>query len=72
MDVRLENQYGIDQFQGLGVGRNADQPEETAIIYASTSLHPVVDDTDILTFVVDNAGKASGQWTFEIYLALGV
>lgn len=70
--MRVENQYGIDQLQGLGSGLSMLQAIETLIVYASTSLHPVVDDADTLTVVIDNHNTASAVVRVVLYLASGV
>jgi hypothetical protein len=69
-DVRLER-HGIDLLQGLGANRDAAAHEEVAIIYASTSLHPAVDEDDELTFVIDNHFAPSAQITAHLFYALG-
>ena len=65
------DQNGIDLLQGLGANRSAAQPQEVVLIYASTSLHPYVDEGDTLTLVIDNHFAASAQVTIDLYYALG-
>ena len=69
--MRVTDQNGIDLLQGLGANRDTAAPEEVVLIYANTSLHPYVDETDTLTLVVDNHFAVSAQITIDLYYALG-
>lgn len=70
-DVRLLDQTGYDVLEGLGADRSAVASEHKALIYASTSLHPVVDDSDALTLRIDNNGVGSAYMEIALYYALG-
>lgn len=67
----MVDQNGIDVLQGLGANRDAAASEETVLVYASTSLHPYVDETDSLTLVIDNHFAPSAKMTIDLYFALG-
>ena len=62
---------GFDVLQGLGANRDAAATEETVLVYASTSVHPYIDETDSLTLVVDNHVAPSAQIVIDLYFALG-
>lgn len=62
---------GVDLLQGCGMNRDFAISEEAPIVYASTSLHPYVDEVNALTFVLDNQFAASAVVTVDIYYALG-
>lgn len=42
-----------------------------AVVFASTSVHPVVHESDRLTLMVDNQLAPSAQVQIELYYALG-
>lgn len=69
--MRLESDSGYDLLEGVGANRDNSHTEHAAILYASTSVHPVVHETDSLTLVIDNQFTASAQIGIEIYYALG-
>lgn len=61
----------MDLLQGLGADRSAFTSEQKLLIYSSTSLHPVVDESDVLTLVIDNTGAASAYVQIDLYYAIG-
>lgn len=62
---------GYDLFQGAGANRDAQADEEAVVLYANTSVHPYLDDTDIPTLVIDNNHAALARVTVVIYVAMG-
>lgn len=69
--MSLRDQHGYDLLEGVGANRSATATQEVPIIYASTSLHPVVHESDTLTLIVDNHFAASGVTLVEVYWATG-
>jgi hypothetical protein len=69
--VQVFDQNGIDVLLGLGMNRSAVASEQTLLIYSSTSLHPVVDETDTLTLVITGNSVASASVGIDLYYALG-
>lgn len=53
------------------MNRDTVQSEEAVIVYASTSIHPYVDEMNSLTLVVDNQFAASAILIVDVYYALG-
>jgi len=70
-DVAILDQNGLDVLQGLGANRDMAASEVAPIIYAGTSLHPYVDETDALTLVISNNLVPSAQVVIELTYALG-
>lgn len=70
-DIRLLDQHGYDVLEGVGANRSATATQEVPIIYANTSLHPVVHETDTLTLVIDNHAAPSAQIQINLYVANG-
>jgi predicted RNA methylase len=70
-DITLEDGEGFDVLQGVGANRDTANTERAAIVIASTSLHPVVDETDVLTLKIANNSVNSATITVVIYYALG-
>jgi len=69
--VLLFAQDGYDLLEGLGLNRDTVNTEHAVIRYANTSIHPVVDESDTLTLVIDNNTAPSAQITIDVYFALG-
>lgn len=62
---------GIDLLQGVGANRDTVASEIASIVFASTSVHPTVDEDDELMLVVDNHFTPSAQITIHVFYALG-
>ena len=69
-DIRLLDQTGYEVLEGLGANRSGIATEQVNLIYASTSVHPVVDESDALTLVIDNQFTPSAQTEVTLYYAL--
>ena len=69
--MRLEDQHGYDLLEGVGANRSATASQHAAILYASSSVHPAVDDSDTCYLVIDNHTAPSAEIQVEIYYALG-
>ena len=69
--MQLLDQNGYDLLEGVGMNRSSSKSEQAAIVYASTSVNPVVDETDTLTLVIDNHFAVSAQVVIDLYYALG-
>jgi len=69
--VELFDQHGVDLLQTLGLNRDFAAREEVNLIYASTSNHPVVKETDTLTLRVSNNTVVAAVITIELTYALG-
>ena len=67
-DVRLIDAAGYDLLEGLGADRSGTAAEQVPILYASTSVHPVVAAADELRLVIDNHVAASAQIEVSIYI----
>ena len=52
------------------MNRDNVAPAQTLLVYSGTSLHPVVDESDDLTLVVDNHFATSAQIRIDLYYAL--
>ncbi len=70
-DVQLVDQTGYDLLEGVGMNRSASASQHAAVLYSSTSVNPVVDDSDTLTLVIDNHFAVSAQVVIDLYYALG-
>jgi len=70
-DVQILDQSGYDVLEGLGMNRSDVLSQQTAILYASTSVNPVVDESDALTLVVGGNTVASAFVGIDLYYALG-
>ena len=57
-----------------GVGQNLDLAASTsvAIVYAATSVHPTVDESDTLTLRISHNVVASAEFLIDLYYGLGV
>jgi len=71
-DVELLNQFGLDVLQTLGRNRDTAAAEETPIFYASTSVHPCIDEEDTLTARISGNVVVGATLTVIVYYALGV
>ena len=67
----LKDQSGHDLLEGVGTDRDNAATQQAVIVYAGTSLHPVVDETDVLTLSIDNNAVVSAQIEIALYYALG-
>ena len=70
-DVRLLDEHGLDRLQGLGLDRDAVAAQEKVILYASTSVHPVVGAADVLRLRITDNVVPSAQLTVYLEFALG-
>lgn len=57
--------------EALAKSRSASATQQTPILYAGTSVHPVIDESDTLTLQVQNNAVASAQIVIDLYYALG-
>ena len=69
--MRVEDAGGYDVLEGVGANRDNAHTEHAAIVYASTSVHPVIHESDSLTLVIDNHFAPSAQISIEFYYCLG-
>lgn len=69
--MQVVDQTGYDLLEGLGMARDKSAVEQAVIRYASTSLHPCVDESDTLTLVVTGNAAASATTAITLYYALG-
>jgi hypothetical protein len=67
----LLDQNGIDLLQAVGMNRSATASQEAPILYAGTSVNPVVDESDTLTLFIDNQFAPSAEMVIDLYYALG-
>lgn len=65
-DITLENALGIDVLQGVGANRDTANAEQANIVYAGTTLHPVVTPSETLTLKIANNADTSAS--VEIWL----
>ena len=70
-DIVLTDAQGLDVLQGVGANRDTANTEMANIIFASTSLHPVVDESDTLTLAITNNAVNSATIVIVVYYALG-
>lgn len=70
-DITIEDAHAHDVLQGVGANRHTANTERAVVIYASTSIHPAVDDADVLTLKVANNLVNSAQIVIVLYYALG-
>lgn len=70
-DIQLLDQNNFDLLNGLGMNRSSNASEHAILIHASTSLHPVVDETDTLTLVITGNTVANATIAVDLYYALG-
>lgn len=67
----ITDQTGHDVLEGVGLNRSATQSQHAPIVYAGTEIHPVIDETDSLTFAVGDNLAPSAEIQVVIYFALG-
>ncbi len=65
------DQTGYDVLEGLGQNRSQSATQQTPILYSSTSVHPVVHESDDLTIVMDDNLVAGARVDVTLYYALG-
>lgn len=70
--MRIEDAGGYDVLEGVGANRDNTHTEHAAILYASTSVHPAIDESDDLTLVIEQNAVASAEMIIELYYGLGV
>ena len=66
-DITLTDESSYDVLQGLGTNRDTTTSEGRAIIFSSTSVHPVVHRTDTLTLAIANQSVSGAVITIKIY-----
>lgn len=57
--------------QTLGKNRDLATTEDTLLVYSGTSLHPYVDEVEVLTVRVTGNLVPSAQVVIDLYYALG-
>lgn len=70
-DIAITDAEGLDVLRGVGANRDTANTEVAAIVFSSTSVHPVVDDTDTLTLAITNNSVNSATIVIVLYYALG-
>lgn len=70
-DITVIDAHGFDVLQGVGANRDTANTEKAAIVFSSTSVHPVIDEADALTFKIANNAVNSATIVVVIYYALG-
>lgn len=70
-NVRVLDQSGYDVLEGAGLLRDTATTEQASIKYASTSLHPAVDESDTLTLAITQNNAPGAILTVDLYYALG-
>jgi len=70
-DIVLNDQNGHDVLEGVGANRHTANTETASIVFAGTGTHPVIDETDTLTWVITNTTTNSAALHIELYYALG-
>lgn len=70
-DITLVDGNGLDVLQGVGANRDTTNTEAAAIVFAGTSINPVVDETDTLTLTIANNLVNSATLTVTLVYALG-
>lgn len=53
-DIAITDADGADVLSASGANRDTATSERVPVIYASTSLHPVIDRDDVLTLAITN------------------
>jgi len=64
-DITVTDDNALDVLQGLGANRHTTSTQEANIIYAATSLNPVVDSA--LTLNISNAGDSKNGVVIVYY-----
>jgi hypothetical protein len=70
-DIAITDALGLDVLQGAGQNRDTVTTESAAIVFASTSVNPVVDESDTLTLAITNNAVNSATITIVLYYATG-
>ena len=70
-DIVLNDAEGLDVLQGVGANRAAATTEMAAIVFSTTSVHPVVHESDTLTLSISNNAVNSAIVVINLYVALG-
>jgi hypothetical protein len=70
-DITLVDGNGLDVLQGVGANRDTANTESAAIVFSSTSINPVVDESDTLTLTIANNSVNSATITITLVYALG-
>lgn len=66
-DIVLTNADGTDVLQGVGANRHTSSTEKVAIVYTSTSIHPPVAMTDVLTLGVSGNNVSGATTKIKVY-----
>jgi hypothetical protein len=69
--VQIFDEHGVDVLQGLGMNVDQAAPTSAPIVYASTNLHPAVNEDSVLRLKVGQQFNPSAQITVTVYYALG-
>ena len=70
-DITLVDANSFDRLQGSGADRDTVNPEEAAIVFASTSIHPVVRSGEAMALTLGGNNDTSSSGTIIIrYRAL--
>jgi hypothetical protein len=70
-DITLVDANGLDVLQGVGANRDTANTEAAAVVFTSTSVNPVVDESDTLTLTIANNSVNSATITITLVYALG-
>lgn len=70
-DITLLDGNGLDVLQGVGANRDTANTEAAPIVFTGTSVHPVVDESDVLTLTIANNAVNSATITVTLIYALG-
>lgn len=70
-DIAITDGEGHDVLQGVGQNRDTTNTERAPIVHTGTSIHPVVDEGDVLTMAITNNAVNSAGLTVILYYALG-
>lgn len=70
-DIAITDAEGLDVLKGVGANRDTANTESAAILYSSTSVNPVVDESDTLTLAITNNSNNSATVVIVLYYALG-
>lgn len=70
-DIVLTDAHGLDVLRGAGGNRDTANTEIAAVVFSSTSAHPMVDETDTLTLAISNNSVNSATVVIVLTYALG-
>ena len=65
-DIVINDPNSLDVLQGAGANRHTSNTEQAAIVFASTSVHPVVLGGTALTIVISNQAVNSATGTITL------